>query len=60
MGRRKHSSCWHMPFSTGGERVQALQAAGQALRLWSLAENRYGVAQVRAALGIFAILNGGI
>jgi tetratricopeptide (TPR) repeat protein len=29
----------------GGERVQAFQAAGEALRLWSLAENRYGVAQ---------------
>ena len=42
----------------GGERVQAFQAAGEALRLWSLAENRYGVAQVRAALGIFASLTG--
>ena len=41
-----------------GERVPALQAAGEALRLWSLAENRHGVAQVRAALGIFAILTG--
>ena len=41
-----------------GERGQALQAAGEGLRLWSLAENRYGVAQVRAALGIFAILTG--
>ena len=44
----------------GGERLPALQAAGEALRLWSLAENRYGVAQVRAALGIFAILTGRI
>jgi len=42
----------------GGERLQALQAAGEALQLWSLAENRYGVAQVRAALGIFAVLTG--
>jgi len=41
-----------------GERVQALQAAGEALRLWSLGENRYGVAQVRAALGTFATLTG--
>ena len=42
----------------GGERLQALQAAGEALRLWLLAENRYGVARVRAALGIFAVLRG--
>jgi CHAT domain-containing protein len=42
----------------GGEKVQALQSAGEALRLWSLAENRYGVAQVRASLGIFAVLTG--
>ena len=42
----------------GGERLPALQAAGEALRLWLLAENRYGVARVRAALGIFAVLRG--
>jgi CHAT domain-containing protein len=42
----------------GGERRPALQAAGEALRLWLLAENRHGVARVRAALGIFAVLTG--
>jgi len=42
----------------GGERPQALHAAGEALRLWSLTDNHYGIAQVRAALGIFAILTG--
>jgi CHAT domain-containing protein len=41
-----------------GERVQALQAAGEALRLWSLAENLLGIAQVHAALGFFAIITG--
>jgi len=45
-------------FSQGGERLQGLQAAGEALRLWSLGENRFGVAQVHAALGIFAVLTG--
>jgi CHAT domain-containing protein/tetratricopeptide (TPR) repeat protein len=42
----------------GGERLPALQAAGDALRLWLLTENRDGVARVRAALGIFAVLRG--
>jgi CHAT domain-containing protein len=42
----------------GGERLPALQAAKEALRLWSLAENQYGIAQVHAALGIFASLTG--
>ena len=42
----------------GGDRLPALQAAGEALRLWLLAENRYGVARARAALGIFAVLRG--
>ena len=42
----------------GGERLAALQAAGEALRLWSSAENHFGIAQVHAALGTFAILTG--
>jgi CHAT domain-containing protein/tetratricopeptide (TPR) repeat protein len=41
-----------------GKREKGLQAAGQALRLWTSAEDRYGVARVRAALGIFAIIRG--
>jgi CHAT domain-containing protein len=45
-------------FSEGDERLQGLQAAGEALRLWSSGENRFGVAQVHAALGIFAVLKG--
>jgi CHAT domain-containing protein/tetratricopeptide (TPR) repeat protein len=42
----------------GGERLPALQVVGESLRLSLLAENRYGVARARAALGIFAVLTG--
>jgi CHAT domain-containing protein len=45
-------------FSQGGERLQGLQAAGQALRLFSLSQNNFGVAQVHAALGVFATITG--
>jgi CHAT domain-containing protein/tetratricopeptide (TPR) repeat protein len=41
-----------------GKRVEGLSAAGNALRLWSSAANRSGVAHVHAALGAFAITTG--
>jgi CHAT domain-containing protein len=41
-----------------GKQADGLQAAGQALHLWSSAEHLYGVARARAALGIFAITRG--
>ena len=40
------------------DRSKALQAAVQALELWSADGNRYGVAQVLGALGTFASLTG--
>jgi CHAT domain-containing protein len=43
---------------SNGERDLGVQTAGQALRLWSAIENSFGVAQVRAALGTFAITTG--
>ena len=43
---------------SSGDRMQGLQAAGEALRLWSSRGNHFGVAQARAALGIFAITTG--
>lgn len=45
-------------FAQGGEQLQGLKTAGEALRLWSLAEDRFGVAQAHAALGIFAVMTG--
>lgn len=36
------------------DRAEALQLAGEALRLWSSSGDRHGVAKARAALGIFA------
>jgi CHAT domain-containing protein/tetratricopeptide (TPR) repeat protein len=41
-----------------GRQEKALQAAAEALRLWSSLEDLYGVARARAALGIFAIIRG--
>ena len=41
-----------------GQREKALEAAGASLGLWSSAEDLYGIARVRAALGIFAIIRG--
>ena len=41
-----------------GKRAQGLTEAGNALRLWSSAANRSGVAHVHAALGAFAMTTG--
>src|SRR5215475_10399273 len=41
-----------------GKRTQSLKAAGDALRLWSSAADRSGIAHVHAALGAFAITTG--
>jgi len=41
-----------------GKQEEGLEAAGQALQLWSALEDAYGLARVRAALGIFAITKG--
>ena len=41
-----------------GQRSQALQAAGQALRIWTLENNTSGIAQAHEALGVFAVSTG--
>lgn len=41
-----------------GKRAQGFTAAGDALQLWSAADDRAGVARVRYALGTFAITTG--
>lgn len=41
-----------------GKQTEGLQAAAQALQLWSSAEHPYGIARARAVLGIFAITRG--
>jgi CHAT domain-containing protein/Tfp pilus assembly protein PilF len=45
-------------FFSDGKQTEGLEAAGQALRLWSAREDRYGIARVRSVLGIFAITRG--
>jgi tetratricopeptide (TPR) repeat protein len=44
--------------SADGQRSQALQSAGQALRIWTLTTNYSGVALAHTALGIFAVITG--
>lgn len=41
-----------------GKQEEGLEAAGQALKVWTALEDSYGLARVRAALGIFAITRG--
>lgn len=43
---------------SNGKQEAGFEAAGQALRLWSAEGDLYGIARVRAALGIFAITRG--
>jgi CHAT domain-containing protein/Tfp pilus assembly protein PilF len=43
---------------SNGKQTEGLKAAGEALRLWSAREDRYGIARVRSVLGIFAITRG--
>lgn len=43
---------------SGGKQAEGLQAAGEALQLWSSLGNRHGVARVRAILGTWAIIKG--
>lgn len=45
-------------FSANDRQIEGLATAEQALRSWSSAGNRYGVAQMRSYLGIFAVLKG--
>jgi CHAT domain-containing protein len=42
----------------GNSQAQGLQAAEQALRLWSSTGNKYGIARMRSYLGMFAINKG--
>jgi CHAT domain-containing protein len=41
-----------------GKQADGLEAAGEALRLWSSVDDRYGLARARSVLGIFAITRG--
>jgi len=43
---------------SGGKQVQGLEAAAQALRLWSSIGNRHGIARMRSILGTLAIARG--
>ena len=43
---------------SGGKQAQGLQAAGEALQLWSSLGNRHGIARMRAILGTWAITKG--
>jgi CHAT domain-containing protein len=43
---------------SGGDQAQGLEAASQALRLWSSTGNRNGVARMRSILGTLAIARG--
>lgn len=45
-------------FFSDGHQTEAIEAAGQALQLWTNREDRYGIARARSVLGIFAITRG--